>query len=565
MTQKKLTGYPSIDKPWLKYYTEEQISAPLPHMTAVQYFESHTRGLHNEPALDAYDGKYTYDELKSAYLSAAKSLHSMGTTKGDVCLSVLPPMCIEPILLYAVNTIGAVLTGLPPQASENDLIKAVQELRVKNLFIFCDFITKDSEQALYAQTDIENIIICGSYPSWDCQIRTFSFEAFLSLGTNTVLPDIAILPEDLLFIARTGGTTGEPKSVMLDSNTFNIAVHQFICSKLPYSRNDRWLRLWPIFSATAAIASCHLPLAVGMNNIIRTFPLDFCEIDKLLLEGKSNHLTLIPQIIDAINQSELFRSTDLRYIKTIGCGGLGITPDFEKRAEDFFSRNGLSVFLGYGWGCTENGSTAVIRSSKDTTKIGTAGVPVVHTVVAAFDPETQEEKQYTEEGELCINSPTMMMGYYGDRELTEKVLRIHADGQKWLHTGDLGVVDADGFVSVIGRMTRVIFTSTGHKVYPSYLENEIANVEGVQGVAVCEKTDKDNPGFFLPICFIIPKAGIELQRVRDCVVKFCLQTFADYARPKAIYFSESFPLTKVGKVDYRALEALAAQEDKVKS
>lgn len=186
---------------------------------------------------------------------------------------------------------------------------------------------------------------------------------------------------------------------------------------------------------------------------------------------------------------------------------------------------------------------------------------MVKTVVAAFDLESCEELRYGQEGELCISSPTVMMGYYNDPELTAKVLRKHADGQIWLHTGDLGTVSEDGIVTVKGRMTRMIFVFPTAKIYPQALENAVSKVSGVQEVVFCEIPDKAHDGFFLPVCFIVPDGTCGSEQVRINVAQYCEEAFPDYSRPKAIYIRDHLPLTKVGKPDIRALEAELMAED----
>lgn len=562
ITEQKLTGYPSIDQPWLKYYRDEHITAELPHMTAVEYLEKNTEPFSDLSAFDAFDGKYTYAEFKDAYRAVAASLYAVGVQKGDILLFILPPSAWESILLYAANMIGAVLVGLYTESVVNDICKAIRELKIKKLFIFSAFLTEETENTLYTECQsLENIIIYGQDRPAAHQSKTMSYTDFLKRGVDISLLNVEVKPEDLLFIARTGGTTGEPKNVMINSNTFNIIVHQLLNSDLPYARGDHWLRLWPLFSATAAIVSCHLPLVRGMNIVVRHFPADCHSFDRMLLADKCNHLILVPQLVDVLAQSKLIKNEDLSFIKTIACGGSAITDEFEQKANEFLRANNVQHFLGYGWGCTELGSAVVMRSSFATTRIGTAGVPLVHALVAAFDPETLEEKIYGYEGELCVCTPTIMMGYYEDEAATKKIIKEHPDGTIWLHTGDLGKVDKDGFVTIFGRITRTIFVFPGHKVYPQQLENKIANIDGVCEVAICQTPDTENAGFSALACFIVPDAGCAPKTVKKRVADFCTQNLADYTRPKHIFTLEAMPLTRVGKTNILELEKLLEQQD----
>lgn len=557
--ERKLTGYPSIDKPWLKYYTKEQIEAPLPHMTAYEYLQKKNKDHLELDAIDSDFGNFTYKKLFEMIERTALSLYKFGVQKGEIALCMLPVMPHESFIFYAVDKVGAAMSQLPPQSTIDEICNTITKFDAKVFFVFDAFITAETEQSIYQNTNLNYIIQIGFAPSKIRDKRTISWDEFLEIGANTMLPKIERKPEDLLFIAGTGGTTGAPKNVMLNDNCFNIIVHQYVNSELNYNAGDRWLRLWPIFSATAAVSNHHLPLCVGTNNLIRQFPLNICDFDKMILKDRPNHIVMIPQLLDVLEKSKLLADEDLGFIKTAGCGGLSITAQFENRVQKFFEKHNINTFLGYGWGCTENTSSAAMRSNFKTTRIGAIGVPLVQTIVSVFAPGTSEEKRYSEEGELCINSKTLMMGYYEDEDLTKGAIKVHADGSLWLHTGDLGTISEDGFVTVSGRMTRVIFVFPTAKIYPQAIENKLSKVLGVREVAVCETPDLEHDGFFLPVCFIVADKGYDLENIKDRVNQLCTEELPEYSRPREVFFKEYFPLTKVGKVDYRALEALATE------
>ena len=250
----------------------------------------------------------------------------------------------------------------------------------------------------------------------------------------------------------------------------------------------------------------------------------------------------------------------MSYVKTAGCGGLAITPQFEERVNKFYKEHNMNTFLGYGWGCTEGSTSIAMRSNFATTSIGTAGAPKVHTTVAAFEPGTDIEKGYNEQGELCVNSPTLMMGYYNDEELTDRVLKQHKDGSIWLHTGDLGYVSPDGLVTVNGRMSRMIFLYPTAKVYPQAMEADVSKVLGVQEVVVCQIPDLEHEGFYEPVCIIVTNKNCNIDGTIQRVKKLFETKYKEFERPKEILVRESLPLTKVGKPDVIALEAELLKE-----
>lgn len=558
MEEKKLTGYPSIDKPWLKYYKQEHIDAPLPNMTAYEYLKTMNEGRLEYQAIDSDVGNYTYRELFAVIDATAASLWKMGIQAGKKVLSMFPVLPHESFLFYGVDAVGAALCQIAPQYTAVEVCSFANRIDADLFFVLEYILTPEMEQMVYQNTKVRNIVVVNFASLQNRDQRTLSWDAFLELGRDVMLPEIHRDPNDLLFLASTGGSTGEPKSVMLNDNCFNIAVHQYLNSDLDYQAGDRWMRLWPIFSATAAVSNNHLPLCAGMNMLLRQFPMNIMDFDKMILDDKPNHLVLIPQLLDVLESSELLQDVDLSYIKTAGCGGLSITSQFEERVKQFFQKHNVNTYLGYGWGCTENASSAAMRSNYATTIIGAVGAPLVKTVVSVFDSESGDELGYDQEGELCIRSLTMMMGYYNASELTSKVLRTHTDGSIWLHTGDLGTISEDGIVTVKGRMTRMILISPHSKIYPAAIEDAISKVPGVQEVAFCAVPNENQDGFYTPVCFIVPESHLNAEAVRQAVDEFCTSKYAEDTRPKHIYIRDHLPLTRVGKPDILALEKEAA-------
>ena len=276
----------------------------------------------------------------------------------------------------------------------------------------------------------------------------------------------------------------------------------------------------------------------------------------MVYTDKPNNLILIPQFFELMEQSSLLENQDLSFILHAGCGGVPITAQFEERVYDFFRKHGINTYLGYGWGCTESATLGTIRSSFETSRPGTVGVPFVNTLVAAFDLESEEECTYGQEGELCICSPGMMLGYYNVPEQTSQSLRIHSDGKRWLHTGDLGTVDQEGFVRVTGRMTRMILISANAKIYPAAMESEIAKVPGVQEVVYCAVPRDD--GFYDPVCYIVPEKFEDAEAVKTAVEQFCTEKFPRDSRPRWVFVKAHLPLNKGNKPDILLLEKEAA-------
>lgn len=559
MEDKILTGYPSIDKPWLKYYTEEQIHAPLPNMTAYEYLKVQNAQRLDYLAIDSEVGNYTYGELFAQIDATAKALWAMGIQKGKNVLSMFPVLPHESFLFYGIDAVGAALCQIAPQYTAAEVCNFANRIDADLFFAFDFILTPEMERMVYENTKVRHIIVVNFMPLQGRDARTITWDAFIAMGKVVTLPEIYRDPaKDVLFFASTGGSTGEPKCVMYSDDTFNYAAHGYFQSPLIYLPKQKWLRMWPIFSGTAAVANHHMPLCCGMVSVLRNFKESILEFPNVLLAERPQHLLLIPQIFDVMEQSELLRDVDLSFIVHAGCGGMAITAQFENRVNAFFKQHNIGTFVGYGWGCTESAAMGTFRSNHETTRVETVGVPFVNAVVSTFDIETGEECSYGQEGELCICAPGMMLGYYNSQEQTARVLRVHPDGKCWLHTGDLGVMDEDGFVRVSGRMTRMILISANAKIYPAAIEAEIAKVPGVLEVVYCAVPKGD--GFFTPVCYIVPENMEHGEAVKAAVEQFCKTKFAEDTCPKRVFIKEHLPLNKGNKPDILALEKEAAKE-----
>ncbi len=546
-------GIPSLDKVWLKYYSEEQIKSLVPNMNIIEYVEYQNRDNLDNIAIDDYEGTYTYRDLFNIKDKVANSLYKMGVKKDKTVVMMFPNICYEDFVFYGVAKTGGAILPLVPEYTKEQVKDAINDVEAEYFFIFDALLTKEMEEEIYINTNIKHIIDISYTPLVNRDERTLSWQEFLKIGASFEMPNVRRNPEDLLFIAKTGGTTGKPKSVKLNDKSFITLVHQYIHSDLPYDKGDRWLRLWPIFSATAAVSSFFLAHAAGMQEVIRLFP-KFEDFAQLVLDTKSNHLILVPMLLDALEKSHTFDNQDLSFIKTAGCGGMPITKEFEVRVNKFFEKYNLDIILGYGWGQTENGSSAAGRMNKETDKIGLIGIPWSKTVVSAFEPETSDELGYDEEGELCILSNSIMMGYYNDSKLTDKVLKRHEDGNVWLHTGDLGQITHDGFVKVKDRMTRSILTFPTSKVYPTALEDLIASIDGVSDVSVVSAPDEENIGYEIIICYLVANPNVSETELVNRVDSFLSSKFPPNGRPMYYFTKQELPLTNVGKPNVKLLE-----------
>ncbi|MGN1371022.1 MAG: class I adenylate-forming enzyme family protein [Candidatus Coprovivens sp.] len=550
--QGEITGYPSIDMPWLKYYTEEQILAPIPReLTALEYLKILNNNNLHLPAIEFLGKQMTYLELFKKINDTTKSLHALGVKPGEIVTIMLPACPEEVFLFYAIDQLGACANFIFPGTPLQEVEKTMEEFNSTKLFILDDILQQPNTLINNFAIDIVTTSITGERKVKSDNLRTW--ENFDKLAENTEMPIYKRNPEEPLFIAKTGGSTGKPKSVVLSDQNFNLQVQQQLNSPIDYSCGDRWVRLWPLFSASAAVSSSHLPLCYGMLSVLEPY-FDINKIDEIVMNSRPAHMPLISSGINVLMDSRMMKGKDLSFIKTLGIGGEGVTTDFEERAEEFLQEHNIKSCMTYGYGMTENSSAATSRFNRATSAPGSVGVPLVNTIVSAFDLETDEELKYGQEGEICVLSSTFMVGYFGNEHKINEVFKMHSDGNIWLHTGDIGYLNEDGKVFIKGRKKRVIFIFTGEKVYPLDIEELIETIDSVDNVVIVAEPDPEHDGALVPCCFVTLTDQITQEELRNKISLVLKEKAASYVKINNIYIKDKFPKTDMGKVDWKKLE-----------
>lgn len=285
---------------------------------------------------------------------------------------------------------------------------------------------------------------------------------------------------------------------------------------------------------------------------------DPSNFDRLLLKYHPAGIMGVPSYFEPLMVSERVRNSDLSFIKVALVGGDKTQPEFEEKINNFLREHNCSSHISKGYSMTEASSTATI-SFENANQIGSNGIPLNKTIIAAFDPETCKECEYGIEGEICIQSPTMMLGYYNQAENTNLIKRQHDDGSWWLHTGDLGMVDCEGFVYIQGRLKRMLIRFDGYKVFLPFIENVISKHNMIESCCAVACKDRDHTQGMLPVVFCVLKQGCEnFNIIKEELANLCKANLPEYSQPIDYYFRTELPLTPIGKVDYRALEKEAA-------
>ena len=567
--------YASQAKPWLKYYDQKFIDQTLPALSAFEYVCQRSKNHLNDTALEYYGRKFTYADLIVNVKKTAAALRGAGVKKGDIItvVSIMTPEIIA--LFYAADMIGATLNLVDPRYSVEGIREYIEEVD-SHLLVCLNVVYERCRQAA-KRTNVEKVIVLSPADSLPPVMavgyklttpdknkyasNVIRWKQFIKGGEGQSTAAEPYDPDHACVVVHTGGTTGSPKGVMLTDDCFNGIALQFQAYPKLFHRGQKLMNIMPPFIAYGFACGIHLPLVLGFTVII--IPnLDPAKLGSLVLKHKPEHMFGVPTHYQQLAADPKLRDKDLSFIINYAAGGDSLSRGAEQTVNDFLAAHGARYPIAKGYGMTEVSSAATVAAGLDN-KPGSVGIPMVNTVVAAFEPGTDQELPIGQRGELCISGPCLMKGYYNKPEETAILLRRHPDGRVWAHTGDMGYLDEDGFVFLDSRIKRMIIRHDGFKVFPSMIENVVSRHPAVHQCSVVGCADKDHTQGRLPFVYIVLKSDTTAKKkqvIRE-LERMCAEELPEYVQPVAYKFISSMPMTPVGKVDYRQLEADISPRD----
>lgn len=567
--------YASQAKPWLKYYDQKFIDQTLPALSAFEYVCQRSKNHLNDTALEYYGRKFTYADLIVNVKKTAAALRGAGVKKGDIItvVSIMTPEIIA--LFYAADMMGATLNLVDPRYSVEGIREYIEEVD-SHLLVCLNVVYERCRQAA-KRTNVEKVIVLSPADSLPPVMavgyklttpdknkyasNVIRWKQFIKGGEGQSTAAEPYDPDHACIVVHTGGTTGSPKGVMLTDNCFNALAQQFRAYDKLFHRGQKLMNIMPPFIAYGYACGVHLPLVLGFTVII--IPnLDPAKLGSLVLKYKPEHMFGVPAHYQQLAADPKLRDKDLSFILNYAAGGDSLSRGAEQTVNDFLAAHGARYPIAKGYGMTEVSSAATVAAGLDN-KPGSVGIPMVNTVVAAFEPGTDQELPIGQRGELCISGPCLMKGYYNKPEETAILLRRHPDGRVWAHTGDMGYLDEDGFVYLDSRIKRMIIRHDGFKVFPSMIENVVSRHPAVHQCSVVGCADKDHTQGRLPFVYIVLKSDTTAKKkqvIRE-LERMCAEELPEYVQPVAYKFISSMPMTPVGKVDYRQLEADISPRD----
>ena len=481
--------------PWVKNLGD--IPAHLDYFQGSMYdmLKSVADKYPNNIAMDFMGRSTTYRQLLEHVERCAKALKTIGIREND-CVTIAMPNCPQAIaMFYAINMVGGMANMVHPLSSEKEIEFYLNESNSVTVITLDQFYHKI--EAIRNNTNIVNVIIASIRDELSQPLKTgymltegrkirkipddapvIRWQKFLNLSKSCFWRyKVERKPEDPAVILYSGGTTGTTKGIVLTNLNFNALSQQVIATNPMFRPGDRMLAAMPIFHGFGLGVCIHTMLTQG-GRCVLVPRFTAKSYSKLITKYKCNFIAGVPTLYEALLRLPNMEKADLSSLKGVFSGGDSLTIELKKKFDKFLYDHKAVIQIREGYGTTEC-VTASCLTPPTMHREGSIGLPFPDTYYKIVTPGTDEELPYGEEGEILLAGPTVMREYLHHPEETAQTLRKHADGLTWVYTGDLGVMDADGFVYFRGRRKRMIITS-GDNVYPAQLENILEAHEAVQ-------------------------------------------------------------------------------------
>ena len=501
----------------------------------------------------------TYRVLWEQIQTCAKALKTIGVRENDR-VTIAMPNCPQAIyLFYAVNMIGAIANMIHPLSAEKEIEFYLNESNSYGKF-----------ERIRKNTKVTNIVIASIKDALSKPVKygymlteglkqekipkdapVIHWKQFINLA-NACFYDYRVkrTGDDPAVILYSGGSTGKTKGILLTNKNFNALGAQIVATNPMYRQGDRMLAAMPLFHGFG-LGVCIHSMLYGGGRCILIPRFTAKSYAKQITKYQCNFIAGVPTLFEALLRIKEMDKANLSCLKGVFSGGDSLSIELKKKFDKFLYDHQAVIQVREGYGTTET-VTACCLTPPNQFKEGSIGLPFPDTYIKIVKPGTAEELPYGEEGEILLAGPTVMKEYMNNPEETAQTLRKHDDGLTWVYTGDLGMMDEEGFVYFKGRAKRMIISS-GYNVYPAQLENIIDAHEKVQMSCVIGVPD---PYRMQKVkAFVTLKKGIEpSEEVKQEILSYCRIHIAKYAMPYDIEFRDEMPKTLVGKVNFRLLE-----------
>ena len=577
---KKLTGYPSLDNIHNRDYSFLERNPVIPDVsiyTSIKLISSFYR---REEAIDCLDLSVSYDEMLKDAITLSKALKELGIKKGDI-VSVSMPNFYQGVVVYlASSRIGAITTFINAMSSISEVLLYLNEFE-SSLFINFD---KDMEynKKIKEGSKVKNIITLKrdeiSTKNYDKIITSVSGYnddlSFSDIGSTARYYKRPIYSlyggKNDSLILFTSGSTGNPKSVVLtNENLLASGLYMKNTGRIKAKVGERCLVCVPFSYPYGFATSTIMSLICGRVALLA--PTLSKDNIRYYLSKNPNYVFGSPALLELIKRN-VKDGDDLSSIHTFVSGGDFLSPSQNRDGVEFFRRHNADVTICNGSGNAETVGTNTMAVGS-VNRPETVGRVLVGTKAIVVNPDTLEEVKYGVEGMLCIHGKHVFKGYFKDEDMTLSTKFMYK-GTEYYKTGNMGILDEDGYFTLTGRSSRYYISSDLNKVYLEHIQNVISLIDVVDSVVVVPKPDRDL--LFTNKAYVVLKDGVlPTKEVSDYILDMCNRAFVNsttgdviqlkpYEIPESITFLDAIPKTRADKADYRLLEEMAKKEVDVK-
>ncbi len=548
-----------MERIWLKSYPGGMPADVTwnEHKSVGELFEKSCKKFAERPAFHCMGKSLSFAEVDRMSRDFAAWVQSKGLAKGGR-VAIMMPNCLQyPVALFGTLRAGYTVVNVNPLYTARELEHQLKDSGAEVIVILENF--AHTLEEVLPRTPVKHIVVAAlgdllgvkgaivnfvvrnvkkMVPAFELPSAE-RFNAVLKQGAGLQMKPFEVGHADIAFLQYTGGTTGVSKGAMLTHENILANIEQAAGNLIHALGGERpviitALPLYHIFSLTV---NCLLMAKMGGENILITNPRDIPAFVKELGKHKYNMITGVNTLFNAFLNNADFHKLDFSHVKICVGGGMAV----QKAVADKWKQvTGKALLEGYG--LTETSPCATMNPVSVTDYNGSIGLPLPSTDLEIRDDDNKPVP-LGQPGEICIKGPQVMKGYWQRPDETAKVL----DKDGWLHTGDIGIMDPQGFVRIVDRKKDMILVS-GFNVYPNEIEQVVAMHPGVLEVAAIGVADEHSGE--VPKLFIVKK---DPALTEAAVLEFCKDKLTGYKRPKHVEFRTELPKTNVGKILRRAL------------
>lgn len=565
-----------MEKPWTNSYDPWfKQNLDYPQSTLYEMVSASAKLYPDYKALEFLGTTISYKKLIAEIDKAAAALAALGFDKGDTATICLPNTPHAVVFFYAVNRLGGICNMVHPLSPAEEMAQYLETTDSHWLILLDAMLGKHLDMLAKVKPDLTIVCSIGDYlkplkrlgfyltkgrkiDTAPCRKGMMKWSEFMSSTPEVNSYVRQISPLDCAVYLHSGGTTGAPKTIMLSSDNLNILAYQgpqIVGFDMDESFDPKGLSMvtiLPLFHGFGLCMGMHTMLANGMCSIlVPQFSPDV--LAKVITKNKPTFIAAVPTLFEGILKNRGLAKSDLSCLKAVFCGGDTLPADLKERFDRFVREHGGNVDLREGYGLTETVTVCTVNPQLDS-RPGTVGLPLADVLMKVVEIGTENELAPGQEGEFCVHAPTIMLGYLNDEEATAEAVHKHQDGLNWVHTGDFGFMDEDGYFHFVQRLKRILKVS-GVPVFPSQIEDMATAVPGVR--MACAIGIPHPYKMQVVKLFVVPDNDqINQEELRRSIMQAAEKHLIKYAQPREIEFCDDLPKTKVGKIDYVELERL---------